>query len=133
MRARRKRVVGIAVPHEKPVETRIDLLEHEVHAQGKILTDVVSALGEIKDILAKQPAVASTKERLGLIGTTAGIVIAFMTLANGWLDSRLAPDRQTISTISRHTENYPVLAYRLSEVEKRMETIAPFGRTTPTP
>lgn len=131
----RKRIMGVVTPG-KPVETRLDLLEHELHSQGDILKSVVSALSDIKEFMAKQPVNSSWLERISIVGATAGLVIAGMSLANGWLDSKLAPDRQIISQLSRHTDNYPVLSYRLDEIEKLLEatkTTPPLTRSAPAP
>jgi hypothetical protein len=123
MRQTRKRTVGVNVANEKPIETRVELVEHELRAQSLTLNNVVSTVNEIRDIVTKQPAAASMTERVTLIGATAGIVMTFMTLANTWFDSRIAPDRQIIGTISRNTDQYPVFAYRLEQAEKQLEKL----------
>jgi hypothetical protein len=111
--------VSLVGMHEKPIETRIDLLEHEVRSQGQTLSQVVKTLGDIRDLIVKQPQATTISEKVKLVGAAVALTMGTMTLADKWLESRLAPDRQLVNLVAKHTEDYPVLNYRVGELEKR--------------
>lgn len=92
------------------------------------LSDVVSGLRDVKEMLLTMPKQSSWADMGKTIAVTVGIYTAVMAIANGWFDSRIAPDRIAISrfeAVTKENENtrlkLELMQYRMKIIEKKLE------------
>lgn len=98
---------------------RLDLVEHDLKGLKGVVGEVVTGLRDVKEALLQIPKQSSVHVMIKTIGVSVSITIGCMTMANWWLSSQLAPDRQTLSRVEKYTDDISVLRYRIDLLEKQ--------------
>lgn len=96
----------------------LEVVNHRLDGHDEVLRQLIKGVNDLKEAVLSIPKQSSISERMKTVAATVAIVVAFLGLSEGWLSTRLTADRQTVSRIERHTDDVPVLRYRIEQLEK---------------
>lgn len=99
--------------------TEHKLLAQAVDNQGRALDDIGANVKKLTELMSSLPKNQSYDYFLKIAGGTASLVMALMIGLNVWLNTSVAPDRQTLSRIEKEAADIAVLRYRLQQIEAR--------------
>lgn len=99
--------------------TEHKLLAQAVDNQGRALADIDANVKKLADLMSTLPKNQSYDYFLKVAGGTASLVMALMIGLNVWLNTSIAPDRQTLTRLERDAGDIAVLRYRLTQLEGR--------------
>jgi len=97
--------------------TEHKLLAQAVDNQGRALADIDTNVKKLTDLMSSLPKNQSYDYFLKVAGGTASLVMALMIGLNVWLNTSVAPDRQTLNRIEKEAADIAVLRYRLTQLE----------------